>query len=103
MNPWEAFVAMALPLGELVERRSRYADKPALVLAGREVAHSEASGLIDLRITRAAWKSLAPAFAADPCVVAAPGRRDWVELRIGGPSDLERLQPLVAAMVAANR
>ena len=49
---WEAFLAVALPFGEVREQRSRYADKPAAVLGAREIAHSEAPGHIDLRITR---------------------------------------------------
>jgi len=41
-----------LAVGHASERRSRYADKPALFIGNREIAHSEAPGVIDLRITR---------------------------------------------------
>jgi hypothetical protein len=52
---WEAFVVAMLAAGPAVERRSRYGDKPALFTASREIAHLEAPGVIDLRITRAGW------------------------------------------------
>ncbi|MEP6526234.1 MAG: hypothetical protein ABJA86_03645 [Nocardioidaceae bacterium] len=48
---WQAFVDAMLELGPAEERRSRYADKPALFLLAREVAHCEGPGLIDLRVT----------------------------------------------------
>ena len=50
---WEAFVVAMLAIGPAVERRSRYGDKPALWTASREIAHLEAPGVIDVRITRA--------------------------------------------------
>lgn len=99
---WTAVCDLLRELGPVVERSSRYADKPALCLHGREIAHLEAPGVIDLRITRAAWTSVRSRFAGDPAVVHDPRRRDWIELRIGSPSDLDRLRPLLTAAVAAN-
>lgn len=48
---WDAFAAGMLATGKAHERRSRYGDKPAAYIEGREVAHLEAPRIIDLRIT----------------------------------------------------
>jgi hypothetical protein len=65
---WEAFVCALLAVGHASERRSRYADKPALFIGKREIAHSEAPGVIDLRITRAGWLRARAEFGQDAAV-----------------------------------
>lgn len=52
---WNAFVEAMLRVGHAEERRSRFGDKPALFMGSREVAHLEAPGVIDLRISGAGW------------------------------------------------
>jgi Family of unknown function (DUF5519) len=99
---WEAFVIAMLVAGPAAERRSRYGDKPALFIASREIAHLEAPGVIDLRITRAGWSRVSDRFGADPAVRRDPSRRDWIELRLGSAADLDRLGGLLAAAMAAN-
>jgi hypothetical protein len=73
---WEAFVIAMLAAGPVVERRSRYGDKPALFSASREIAHLETPGVIDVRITRAGWSQVKDHFSADPVVRRDPSRRD---------------------------
>ncbi len=99
---WEAFVAAMLAAGPAVERRSRYGDKPALFTAGREIAHLEAPGVIDLRITRTGWLRVKDRFGADPAVPRDPSRRDWIELHLASAADLDRLNGLLSAAMAAN-
>ena len=99
---WEAFVIVMLAAGPLAERRSRYGDKPALFTASREIAHMEAPGVIDLRITRAGWSQVTEQFSADPAVRRDPSRRDWIELHLSSAADLERLGGLLTATLAAN-
>jgi hypothetical protein len=41
-------------------------------------------------------------FGADPAVRRDPARRDWIELALRSPADLDRLGPLLAIAVAAN-
>lgn len=100
---WQGFVDLVLTLATVDERPSRYAPKPALVLDGREIAHREGPGLIDLRLTRNGWTEVTDRFAADPRVRRDPGRRDWIEVQVDSLRDLADLTPLVAAAVAANR
>jgi hypothetical protein len=99
---WEAFVVAMLAMGPAVERRSRYGDKPALCTASREIAHLEAHGVIDVRITRAGWLRVKDRFSDDPSVRRDPSRRDWIELCLNSAPDLDRLGGLLAAAVAAN-
>jgi hypothetical protein len=99
---WEAFVVAMLAAGPVAERRSRYGDKPALFTASREIAHMEAPGVIDLRITRAGWLEVKADYSADPAVRRDPSRRDWIELHLDLAADLARLGRLLAAALAAN-
>ena len=99
---WDAFVADMLGTGKAHERRSRYRDKPAVYIEGREVAHLEAPRIIDLRITRQGWSRLKGEFGTDPAVYRDPSRRDWIELRPHSLQDLERLAGLLAVAIAEN-
>ncbi len=100
---WDAFVALVLPLAAVQERRSRFADKPALWLDGREIAHLEAPGVVDLRITRSGWSEVGDCFRDDPAVSREPARRDWLELHLESAMEIARLAPLIATAVASNR
>jgi luciferase-like monooxygenase len=100
---WEAFVLAMLAAGPVAERRSRYGDKPALFSASREIAHLEAPGVIDVRITRAGWSQVKDLFSTDPAVRRDPSRRDWIELHLDSAADLDRLGALLAVALAANR
>jgi hypothetical protein len=99
---WDAFVDAVLLITPAVERRSRYGDKPALWVADREVAHREAPGIIDLRITRAGWSQAQHRYGSDPAVRHDASRRDWIELHLGCASDLARVGELLTITVAAN-
>lgn len=99
---WQAFVELILPMGPVHERTSRYGNKPAICLGRREIAHRQASGVINLRITTKAWTRLRDEHDDDGAVTSAANRRGWVELSIASLIDLDRLTPLIAAAVAAN-
>jgi Family of unknown function (DUF5519) len=99
---WDAFVLLMFTVGPAQERDSRYGDKPALVVGSREIAHLEAPGVIDLRITRDGWARVSTDFGEDPAVRRDPGRRDWIELHLSSLADLDRLGPLLRTAMAAN-
>ena len=99
---WEAFVTAMLSAGRACEGRSRFGDKPALFCGNREIAHLEAPGVIDLRISRAGWAQVRDAFRDDPAVRHDRSRRDWIELHLKSVSDLDRLGGLLAVAIAAN-
>jgi Family of unknown function (DUF5519) len=99
---WDAFAAAMLAAGPVYERRSRYGDKPALFIEGREVAHLEAPGVIDLRITRQGWSQARGDYGDDPAVHRDPSRRDWIELHPRSPSDLDHLAGLLVIAAVQN-
>ena len=99
---WEAFVTALLHHAPVVERRSRYADKPALFLERREVAHLEAPGVIDVRLTRQGWAQLRDRLGGDTRVRHDPSRRDWVELQLRTAQDVADLDAVLAATAAHN-
>jgi hypothetical protein len=100
---WGAVVTLLHEAGTVVEERpSRYADKPAVFQDGREIAHLEAPGRIDLRITHGAWSRIRGDYAQDPAVAVDRGRRDWIELNLTSAADLERLRHLIETAASAN-
>ena len=99
---WNVFVDAILRAGQADERRSRFAEKPALFVGSREIAHLEAPGVIDLRITGAGWRQAKPRYGDDPAVHRDPSRRDWVEVHLSSRADLGRLDDLLAIAMAAN-
>ena len=100
---WDQFVTIMLAAGPAQERPSRYGDKPALLAGRREIAHLEAPGVIDLRITRTGWSRVGAGFAEDPAVVRDASRRDWIELHLQSADDLDRLRQLLAAAMEENQ
>ena len=99
---WNAFVDAMLRAGHVDERPSRFSDKPALIVGSREIAHLEAPGVIDLRITGAGWRQAKPRYGGDPAVHREPSRRDWIEIHLRSRADLGRLGDLLAIAIAAN-
>lgn len=99
---WEAFVTAMLAAGPAYERRSRYGGKPALFIEGREIAHLEAPGVIDLRITRQGWSQARDGYGGNPAVRHDPLRRDWIELHLRSPADLDHLTRLLAIAATEN-
>jgi hypothetical protein len=91
-----------LRAGHAYERRSRFGDKRALFVGSREVAHVEAPGVIDLRITSTGWAQAKRKYAGDPAIHREPSRRDWIEIHLSSRADLGRLAELLAIAVAAN-
>jgi Family of unknown function (DUF5519) len=88
--------------GPVHERRSRYGDKPALWTDRREIAHLEAPGVIDVRITAAGWARARTDFGAHRAVSRDPSRRDWIELRPASAGEVRQLAALLTIAVAAN-
>ena len=99
---WDAFVTAMLSIGPAGEGRSRFGGKPALFCGSREIAHLEAPGVIDLRITRAGWVQVRDDVGRDPAVRCDRSRRDWIELRLRSVADLDRLGMLLNVAMVAN-
>jgi hypothetical protein len=79
-----------------------HGDKPALCIEGREIAHLEAPGVIDLRITRQGWLQARSDYSDDPAVRRDPSRRDWIELHLRSPADLDHFAGLLIIAAGEN-
>jgi hypothetical protein len=93
---------MMVAAGAAQERASRHGGKPAVFAGNREIAHLEAPGVIDLRITRAGRSRASADFGHDPAVRRDPARRDWIEIQLRSVADLDRLRLRLATAMAAN-
>jgi hypothetical protein len=58
--------------------------------------------VIDLRISRKGWLQARVSYCDDPAVRRDPSRRDWIELHLRSPADLNHLAGLLAIAIAAN-
>ncbi|HEY2166576.1 MAG TPA: luciferase family protein [Jatrophihabitantaceae bacterium] len=99
---WLAVVELCGELGPVELRRSRWACKPALQLGGREIAHLEVPGRVDLRLTAKGWRAVASSYVDDPRVTRDPAQWDWIELTLAHRRDVDSLKPLFQQAIAAN-
>lgn len=97
---WDCVVDFMLPLGAVSERVSSYGDKPAVVAGRREIAHAEAPGVVDVRITRDGWRRVGPVYADDRRV-RTRGRSEWIELHLA-VDDIPAMGALLTEVVRAN-
>jgi len=70
---------------------------------GKEIAHFEGDGVIEVRLTRAVIKDRRAALKADPRVTLRPSGADWMEVTFATPADEAFVIELVATAEAAHR
>jgi hypothetical protein len=75
---------------------------PAVWVGRREVAHFDADGTLDVRLTRQVICRRKPELVADERILLRSGTSDWLALQIGGVDDIEFAVSLVNDAVAAN-
>ena len=80
-----------------------FAPGPALWLGNREIAHVDADGLLDVRLTRAVIRRRRRDLATDGRVVLRRHQSDWVAVRVGDPAAVELAVTLIEEAVVANR
>jgi Family of unknown function (DUF5519) len=69
---------------------------------GKEVAHFESTGVIEVRLTEQRIREHRPAFRADRRVVLRPSGADWITVRFA-EADWDFVVELVAEAEAAHR
>ena len=86
----------------VVERPSRFRDDTAYWVGGREIAHFDDAGVVDIRLTRkviSAHRAL-----VDDARVHRHGRSsDWVDVTVSSEDDLPFLTELAALAADAHR
>jgi hypothetical protein len=95
--------ARLLEVEGVEESPSMFGDKPALWVNGREIAHADAPGVYDVRLTRRVVSELRPRLKADPRVQLRPSTSDWVSVTVAGEKDDDLLAELVERAAAAHR
>ena len=69
---------------------------------GKEIAHFEADGVIEVRLTRAVISARRPALKADERVDLRRSGADWITVRFKTSKDAAFVVDLVAAAAAAH-
>src|SRR5437870_5146988 len=86
-----------------VERfTSRFSDKPAWRIDGKEFLHFHEDNIIDLRLTRKLIQKQRKSLAQDSRITLRPGASDWLEVSFA-EADLSFVFDLVDQAIAANR
>lgn len=88
----------------VVESPSMFSDRPALWVDGKEIAHRDADGSYDVRLTRRVIREMRDRLRADPRVhLRASSSADWIEVRVDDGDAEELVVELVRAAADAHR
>jgi hypothetical protein len=70
---------------------------------GKEIAHFEGDGEIEIRLTKAVIRERRPEFKADPRVELRPSGADWITVHFAAAADADFVVALVAIAADAHR
>jgi hypothetical protein len=85
-------------------QRSKFADKPAYFVDGKEVLHFHGDAAVDLRLGKKEIRARREAFKKDPRVVLrASSSADWVEVLVESKKDVAFVIELVRIAVGIGR
>jgi hypothetical protein len=87
----------------VVESPSVFGPGNAVWCNGREIAHFDADGSLDLRLTKSVIRELRPLLRNDPRVELRRGRSDWIELHVSSSDDIAFALELAERAAAAHR
>ena len=79
-----------------------FAGGPAVWVGKREVAHFDADGALDLRLTRQVIRARRPELSSDDRVALRKNTSDWLSLKIRTKADEEFALSLAGVAIAAN-
>ncbi len=81
-----------------------FSERPALWVNGKEIAHWDAGGTFDVRLTRGVIRELRSRLRTDPRVRLRPSSSaDWLEVAVGDATSEELLVELVDRAADAHR
>jgi hypothetical protein len=86
----------------LTEGESMFGHGTAFWVNGKEVAHFESNGVIEIRLTRPVIRERRPALKADDRVTLRPSGADWITVRFDSPDDLDFIVELAALAEQAH-
>jgi Family of unknown function (DUF5519) len=104
-NPWfvhERFIERCGSVSGAATGEGAFAPGPAIWVGKREVAHIDADGAVDIRLTRLEIRARRAELRADHRITFRASGSDWLEFRIGSDADLDDAVALATAAIAAN-
>jgi hypothetical protein len=79
-----------------------FAPGDAVWVGRREIAHVDADGALDVRLTKAVIRARREEFRSDPRIRLRAGPSDWIEVSVVSPEDIDFAVDLVKEAIAAN-
>jgi Family of unknown function (DUF5519) len=98
----DQFIERCSELEAAVISDGAFTEGPAVWVGRREIAHFDADGMLDIRLTKASIRSRRAAFAVDDRISLRPGTSDWLELSLHTVGDVDFAVSLVEEAIAAN-
>jgi hypothetical protein len=71
------------------ERRSKFADRPALFVAGKEFFHLDEPGLADVRLGRKVIQAHRDELRSDPRIELRSNASDWIQVRFASETEAD--------------
>jgi hypothetical protein len=79
-----------------------FAEGPAVWVGRREVAHIDADGAVDIRLTKQQIRRRRAELEADTRISLRAPSSDWLEVRVATDADIDFALTLIADAVVAN-
>jgi predicted dehydrogenase len=90
-------------IDDVIVSESMFGHGDAYWVNGKEIAHFEDEGVIEVRLTRAAIRDRRPAFKIDERVELRPSGADWITVRFATRGDVDFVAELVDVAAVAHR
>lgn len=102
-DTWRSIVARLVTLAGVSEAPSQWADRAALWVDGREIAHLGSDGWLDVRLSRKLIAQHRAALRSDPAVELRRSGGDWARFRVETDEALAEAVRFCGLAVEANR
>jgi Family of unknown function (DUF5519) len=102
-NLRERVAARLRTLDGVVESASAFGTDDAFWCNGTEIAHFDATDVVDLRLTKSVIRELRARLRADPRVELRKHASDWLEVRIASNDDVDFVLELAVRAAMAHR
>lgn len=95
--------SLLLEIPGVEESESMFSSEPALWVNGKEIAHVEAGGVVDVRLTAPLIRKHRPELKGNPAVTfRKSSSADWLEVKVTTQTDEKLVVQLVTEAAAAH-
>jgi len=99
----ERLTAALSRIDGVIEAESVFRPGPGFWAGGKEIAHFDGPGGVDLRLTRAEIRARRAELRADPRVELRSSSSDWVTITVSSPADEDFVIGLAQVAATAHR